>query len=268
MPPGRNASILSSDSANAGALIGNEGEIATAQHADVVIQLQVLGGNCRGELGHYFGSYVILIVVRLPGGLEQRHAREQARQRIQQRDVVRRPLIERMRIFKQRADVLAGKQPHQLHHLLAIHRTEHGARIHLAHFAFATECQQLVEQRQRIAQRTIRRGGDQTQRRRLGSDPFLLEDVGESRGDGGNRQPLQVELQATRQHRHRQFLRIGGGQQELHMRWWLFQRLQQRIERMRRQHVHFVDQVDLVAAAARQVLHVVEQVARVVDLGA
>ena len=35
-----------------------------------------------------------------------------------------------------------------------------------------------------------------------------------------------------------------------------------------RQHVHFVDQVDLEAAARRRVLHVVEQVARVVDLGA
>ena len=37
---------------------------------------------------------------------------------------------------------------------------------------------------------------------------------------------------------------------------------------MRRQHVHFVDQVDLVAAAGRQVLDVLEQLARVVDLGA
>src|SRR6185369_14212079 len=36
---------------------------------------------------------------------------------------------------------------------------------------------------------------------------------------------------------------------------------------MRRQHVHFVDQVDLVTAAGRRVLHVLEQLARVVDLG-
>jgi hypothetical protein len=37
---------------------------------------------------------------------------------------------------------------------------------------------------------------------------------------------------------------------------------------MRREHVHFVDQVDLVATASRRVLHVVEQLARIVDLGA
>ena len=36
---------------------------------------------------------------------------------------------------------------------------------------------------------------------------------------------------------------------------------------MRREHVHLVDEVHLVAAAGRRVLHVVEQLARVVDLG-
>ena len=35
---------------------------------------------------------------------------------------------------------------------------------------------------------------------------------------------------------------------------------------MRREHVHLVDEVHLVAAAGRRVLHVVEQLARVVDL--
>ena len=52
------------------------------------------------------------------------------------------------------------------------------------------------------------------------------------------------------------------------MRRRLLERLQQRVEGVRREHVHFVDQVDLVAAARRRVLHVVEQLARVVDLGA
>ena len=82
------------------------------------------------------------------------------------------------------------------------------------------------------------------------------------------RQPPQVELQAARQHGHRQLLRIGGREQELDVRRRLLERLQQRVERVRREHVHFVDQVDLVAAARRRVLHVVEQLARVVDLGA
>ena len=82
------------------------------------------------------------------------------------------------------------------------------------------------------------------------------------------RQALQVELQAARQHRHRQLLRIGGREQELHVRRRLLERLQQRVEGVRREHVHLVDEVHLVATAGRGVLHVIEQLARVVDLGA
>ena len=86
--------------------------------------------------------------------------------------------------------------------------------------------------------------------------------------DQRDRQTLEIELQAARQHRDRQLLRIGGGEQEFHVRRRLFERLEQRVEGMRRQHVHFVDEVDLVAAARRRVLHVLEQLARVIDLGA
>ncbi len=82
------------------------------------------------------------------------------------------------------------------------------------------------------------------------------------------RHVLQRELQAARQHGDRQLLRIGGGQEELHVRRRLFQGLQQRVEGAGREHVHFVDQVDLEAATTRRVLHVVEQLAGILDLGA
>ena len=103
---------------------------------------------------------------------------------------------------------------------------------------------------------------------RLERDALRLQDVLQPRGDQRHRQALEIELQAARQHRDRQLLRIGGREQELHVRRRLLQRLQQRIEGMRREHVHFVDEVDLVAAAGRRVLHVVEQLARIIDLGA
>ena len=48
---------------------------------------------------------------------------------------------------------------------------------------------------------------------------------------------------------------------------WFFQGLEQRIEGMRRQHVHLIDEVDLVAAPGRRVLHVVEQLAGIFHLG-
>ena len=95
-----------------------------------------------------------------------------------------------------------------------------------------------------------------------------VEHLAQVLADQRHRQALEIELQAARQHRDRQLLRIGGREQELHVRRRLFERLQQRVERVRRQHVHFVDEVDLVAAARGRVLHVLEQLARVIDLGA
>ena len=87
-------------------------------------------------------------------------------------------------------------------------------------------------------------------------------------GDLFRRQRLEAELQAARQDGHRQFLRIGGGEQELHMGRRLLQRLQQRVERVRGEHVHFVDQIDLVAATAGRVLHVFQQLTGILHLGA
>jgi hypothetical protein len=80
-------------------------------------------------------------------------------------------------------------------------------------------------------------------------------------------QPLQIELQAARQHRHRQLLRVGGGEQKLHVRRRLFQRLQQRVERVLGQHVHLIDQVHLEASPRWCVLGVLDHLAHVVDTG-
>ena len=63
----------------------------------------------------------------------------------------------------------------------------------------------------------------------------------------------QVETLAARQHRHRHLADFGGCENELCVRRRLFQRLQQRVERRARQHVHFVEDVDLVARAHRRV---------------
>ena len=47
----------------------------------------------------------------------------------------------------------------------------------------------------------------------------------------------------------------------------LLQRLQHRVEGVAREHVHFVDDVDLEAAGGRRVQRVLQQLAHVVDLG-
>ena len=95
-----------------------------------------------------------------------------------------------------------------------------------------------------------------------------LRDLGEMRDQHVHRHALEVEALAARQHRHRHLADLGGGEQELHVRRRLFQRLQQRVERLLRQHVHFVDDVDLVARRDRAIAHALDQLAHVVDAGA
>ena len=79
--------------------------------------------------------------------------------------------------------------------------------------------------------------------------------------------PAQIEALAARQHRHRHLADFGGGEHEFGVLRRLFQRLQERVEGRRRQHVHFVDDVDLVARAGRRIAHAVVDLAHVVDAG-
>ncbi len=150
--------------------------------------------------------------------------------------------------------------------LALIQRAEHGTHIGGQHLAF-TESDGLVGQAHGIAHRTI--GGAPQQPQGVVFERHVLgaEDMAQVLDHPLRRHVLQGELQAARQHGDRQLLRVGGGEQELDVRWRLFQGLQQGVERAGGEHVHFVDQVDLEAPTGRRILHVVEQLAGVLDLG-
>ena len=77
--------------------------------------------------------------------------------------------------------------------------------------------------------------------------------------------PAEVEPLAARQHRDRDLADIGGREHELGVGRWLLQGLQQRIEGRGREHVHFVEDVDLVARVHRRVTYGVVDLADVVD---
>ncbi len=85
------------------------------------------------------------------------------------------------------------------------------------------------------------------------------------RDDVPRRHLLQIELQTARQHGDRNLLRIGGGEDELDVRRRLFERLEHRVERVVREHVHFVDHIDLEARIDRRVHRAFQQRRHLVD---
>ena len=91
----------------------------------------------------------------------------------------------------------------------------------------------LIEQRQRIAHRAFGRARDQRQRLGLDFDGFLGGNPGEMLDQKLRVDAAQVEALAARQDGDRHLADFGGGEDELRVRRRLFQRLQQRVERLR-----------------------------------
>ncbi len=75
----------------------------------------------------------------------------------------------------------------------------------------------------------------------------------------------QIEPLAAGQNRHRHFADFRRGENEFGVRRWLFKRLEQRIESGTRKHVHFIEDIDLVACAHRRVANGVIDLPHVLD---
>ena len=92
-------------------------------------------------------------------------------------------------------------------------------------------------------------------------------------GDGGEvpgqvvlGDPAQVEALAARQDGHRHLADLGGGEDEDDVLRRLLEGLEQAVEGLPREHVHLVDDVDLLAASLRRDADGLAQVADVFDL--
>ena len=169
--------------------------------------------------------------------------------------------------FQQGRRLPCGQGVEQLVDKAHVHRAQHAAHAGLGDAA-GTEGDGLVGEAEGVTHAAVRGAAEQPQGWLLEADHLCLQHLSQMAGDLLRHHVFQVELQAARQHRGRQFLRVRGREQEFHMRWRLFQSFQQRVETAVGQHVHLVDQVHLVARAGGRVLHVLQQVAGVLDLGA
>ena len=114
----------------------------------------------------------------------------------------------------------------------------------------------MISETQRIAHRSL--CGTSNQRQRFGVCAHRLrpQNMLKVCNDLLGLHVLQVELKASGEDRCRQFLRVGGGQQEHRVGRRLLEGFQQGVEAVVRQHVHLVDQIDFVARVGWRVLHV------------
>ena len=124
----------------------------------------------------------------------------------------------------------------------------------------------LVEQRERVAHAALGLADDQRERARRRCRPSPRRQICFSRCEhprGGD--AAEVVALAAGEDGVRELVRLGGREDELHVPGRLLERLEQRVERRPREHVHLVDDVDLVAVALRQVLRVLANLAHVLD---
>ncbi len=123
----------------------------------------------------------------------------------------------------------------------------------------------LVQQRQRVADRTLRLARDRVRRLGRQRHALVLRDALEVLGDRLERDQMEVEPLAAPHDRGRHLVRLGGREHEPDARRRLLEHLQQRVERLARQPLRLVDDVDLLATLDRRGGRLLAEVARVVD---
>ena len=126
---------------------------------------------------------------------------------------------------------------------LVIRKAEHL----LEHFGInraRRRCEQTIEQREPIAHRTIRQPPHREQHFFRDNNAFAFRNSTKMQRDLLRRNVAEIKSLAARLNRLRHLVRFRGAENELHMRRRLFHGLEQRVERGRREHVDFVDDVD------------------------
>ena len=232
----------------------------------MVVELHVFGRQCLGQR-QYAIAVAMAVVDTLRQGLGDGDAVQHIENFREHAVPVRALLRQVAHGLEQRLGVAFDQRVQHVEDLPMVEGAEHGTHIRGHDLAF-TKGDGLVGEAHGIAHRTIGSAAEQPQGVVFERHVLDTQHVGQMLDHTLGGHVFQGELQAPRQNRCRKFLRISGGQDEFDVGRRLFQGFQQGVEGMAGEHVHFVDQVDLEAATARRVLHVVEQLAGVFDLGA
>ena len=110
---------------------------------------------------------------------------------------------------------------------------------------------QLLQRGERVAHAALGMARHDGERLVVVIETLLLAHVGQAMLDILVADAVEIEALAAREDGLQNLLRVGGAQHKDHVRRRLLKRLEQRVERRRREHVDLVDDIDLVPAAHR-----------------
>ena len=157
-----------------------------------------------------------------------------------------------------RLAIAEGQGLQQAKHIAAIDTAQHQAHAGFLELP-RTEGNRLIGQAQRIAHGAACCAGQQAQRLCICLHPFSQQHLLQMFANRLGRHRTQVELQAAGEHRHRNLLRVGGGEHKFQVVWRLLQGLEHGIESRAAEHVHFVDHEHLEAPLHRFVDRLLQQ---------
>ena len=226
--------------------------------AQAIQQLGFFGRHGLGQIGQALGVGVIAVLGHAGHHLHHRHALQQ-HGHVFQRSSGRHALqTQGIDLVHHGGTIALGQGANHVHDMAAVHAAQHLAHTDFLQLPVA-KGNGLVGQAQGVAHGAACGAGQQAQSQRLGAQLFCGQHLGQVFKHGLGGHGPQVELQATREHRHRHFLRVGRGEHKFQIFRGFFQGLQHRVERGVGQHVHLVDHEDLEAPLHRFVNRLLQQ---------
>ena len=127
------------------------------------------------------------------------------------------------------------------------------------------ECRALIEDGERVAHAAVRLHGDDGERLLLCCNARFLAHMDQPITDLHHRNPMEVIALTPRLDRRGHLVRLRCCKDKDHARGRLLKCLEQCVERLRREHVYFIDDVDLVVSRRRRELHGLAQVADLIN---
>ena len=197
--------------------------------------------------------------------LQHREISQIAHDRARELDFIDASFDRRFDCRQRRPCIARGERLHERARQRAIRDAEDFGDVLLGDLGVTDVRDDLIGQRERIAHAAPRLAYEQTDRSGIDAELLFLEDRGEVLREARGRDELEIVPLAARQDRVRQLVRLGRREHEGDVRRRLLEGLQQCVERLGREHVDFVDDVDLLLEHRGLVTHRFGELANRID---